>query len=188
LAEPVTQTGSAFIYIVNFIRRPLQFLSDISAGLTIGLTVAGAIVLVVALVLQVFFRYVVGAALAWSEELALLVFTWTVLLAGSLGIREGFLARLTLVADVLPRLPRAVLEKLTAIAIAVFGAFLFYAGYMLQSVTFGQVSSAIRYPIWLLYAAAPVTGALITIHALAALVRPISRQETESSLPGGEHE
>jgi TRAP-type C4-dicarboxylate transport system permease small subunit len=172
---------------MNYIRRPFQFLSDVAARITIVLTVIGAIILVIALVLQVFFRYVVGAALPWSEELALLVFTWTVLLTGSLGVRENFLARLTLITDALPWLPRAVLEKLTAVAIAVFGIFVCYSGYILQSVTSGQVSAAVRYPLIWLYAAAPVAGVLITIHALANLFSPPKFEQAASSMEDEPH-
>ena len=51
-------------------------------------------------------RYVFGNALSWSEELALLMFSWAALGGLALGVREGFHVRLTLLLEPLPAVAR----------------------------------------------------------------------------------
>ena len=43
---------------------------------------------------QVFMRYVLSASPAWSEQLALYVLVWTVLVAAAAGVREQFHIRI----------------------------------------------------------------------------------------------
>src|SRR3546814_10853474 len=91
--------------------------------------IALSMLMVVCLLLQIFFRYVVGDALVWSEEMALLSFAWVVLLLASVGVREGFHVRLTLFLHMLPEGPRAGMERLILLAIGGFGLFLTISGY-----------------------------------------------------------
>lgn len=152
--------------------RGLVALSQFAAGATAAVAVVLAVVLVVSLNLQIFFRYVVGEALTWSEELALFCFTWIVLLVGSLGVRQGFHARLTVVSGALPAAYRTNLQRLIDVLILVFGGFFAVAGYRYVDATLGHVSAAVQYPIEALHLAAPVSGALIALHAAARLADP----------------
>jgi TRAP-type C4-dicarboxylate transport system permease small subunit len=129
-----------------------------------------AMVTVACLLLQVFFRYVIGNALVWSEEMALLTFAWVVLLLTSVGVREGFHVRLGLFLSLLPALPRAVMERVLLLGIGIFGVFLTVSGYRYVTETSGQISAAIGYPTELLHASAMVAGVLITIQAVARLL------------------
>ena len=128
--------------------------------------------LVVSLLISVFFRYIIGQALSWPEEISLILFTWLVLLAGSLGVQEGFHVRLTIITDRLPRRLKLILERLTTAAIGAFGGVMIYSGYDLVQRTAEHLTPTLRLSLdWLNYAA-PVCGALICLHALAALVKP----------------
>lgn len=136
------------------------------AALLRGVIVALAVTMLVALTLQISVRFFIGEALAWSEELALACFSWSMLLAIALGVREAIHVRMDLLVDCLPaRLQRGV-ERLVSLAVAALGVFIAWAGanYVLDSL--GTVSAAIGYPIAYLYACAPVCGALIAIFAL----------------------
>ncbi|MGF1525328.1 MAG: TRAP transporter small permease [Candidatus Competibacterales bacterium] len=148
--------------------------SALLATLTRWLVIAAGGGMITALVLQILFRYGVGRALVWSEELALFLFTWSTLLAASLGVREGFHVRLTLAIDGLPHPWRTGLERLLWLVVALFGAALAITGYRYVDATLGQLSAAVRYPVEALHAAAPVAGGLIALHALArALKHPL---------------
>ena len=128
--------------------------------------------LVASLLISVFFRYIIGQALSWPEEISLILFTWLVLIAGSLGVQEGFHVRLTLVTGRLPRNLNLLLDRTTKMAIGIFGAILVYSGYDLVQRTAEHLTPTLRIPLdWLNYAA-PVCGFLICLHALAALVAP----------------
>ncbi|MCY4548976.1 MAG: TRAP transporter small permease [Defluviicoccus sp.] len=150
--------------------RILEAVSHLFARLTQWLTVAMAAVMVVCLLLQIFFRYALSSPLTWTEELAVLMFAWVIMLMGSLGVREDFHVRLTLLLDRLPESPRLWVERATLAAILVFGVLLAVAGYDYVEGTLGVVSAAIGFPIEALHLAAPVCGVLIVLHAAARLL------------------
>jgi TRAP-type C4-dicarboxylate transport system permease small subunit len=145
--------------------------SDRLARLIGALLVMLVTVMLCSLALQVFMRYVVGQALAWSEELALACFSWSTLLAMALALREGAHVRMDLVLARLPPAWRRTAESLVLLLVAAFGAVLAWAGgsYLMQ--TRGSTSAAIGYPIGWLYAAAPVGGGLIGWFSLERLLR-----------------
>lgn len=138
-----------------------------------------AVMMVSSLCAEVFFRYILRHSLPWSEEVALLLFTWVVLLVGSIGVREGFHVRITLFVDWLPARLRDWLERITLLAILGFGVLIFFAGWGMMMRNWLQVAPAMRYPLPLLYGAVPMMGALIALHALALVLRPspFARQE-----------
>ena len=148
----------------------LETVSNLFARLTRGLAVAMAVVMVVCLLLQIFFRYALSSPLTWTEELAVLMFAWIVMLMGSLGVREDFHVRLTLLLDRIPDSARRWVEQATLAAILVFGVLLAVAGYHYVEGTLGVVSAAIGFPIEALHLAAPVCGVLIVLHAAARLL------------------
>ena len=157
-------------------KGPLHWLDRLSGG--VGLisgyvAVIMTLVMLAVLTLQVVTRYFFGVALSWSEELALLLFTWVVLLTGSLGVREGFHVRLTLLQDALPATAALWVGRLIDAAILVFGIMLAIAGNSYVTETIGQTSAAIAYPIEALHLAAPVCGALIALHAFTRILIPI---------------
>lgn len=150
--------------------RLLETVSDLFARLTRGLAVAMSAVMIVCLLLQIFFRYALSSPLTWTEELAVLMFAWVVMLMGSLGVREDFHVRLTLLLDRIPDSARQWVEQATLAAILVFGVLLAVAGYHYVEGTLGVVSAAIGFPIEALHLAAPVCGVLIVLHAAARLL------------------
>jgi len=135
-----------------------------------------AVLLVGCLLVSIFFRYIIGYALSFPEELSMLLFAWLVLLAGSLGVREGFHVRLTIVTNQFPSIIRGILAPLITLGITVFGGVLVYSGQDLVVRTVGNISATIGYPIEILYYPVPVCGALIIVHGLSNLFK----SDTES--------
>ncbi len=131
-----------------------------------GLTV----LMLVVLSIQVFMRSALDMPPSWSEEVALLTFSWAVLLGIAVGVRDGIHVRMDMLLDVMPPVLRGVFERGVLILITGVGAFLAYAGwnYMMSSV--GSTSAAISYPMPLLYASAVVCGFLIVVFGLERLV------------------
>ena len=64
-----------------------------------------------AITYQVVMRYVFGDTPSWSEELAVLLFSWSVLGGLALGVHEGWHVRLTLLPDLLPAGLRVLAER-----------------------------------------------------------------------------
>jgi len=161
--------------------RLVEAASRLAGRATVVLVTVMAVVMTAALVLQVVFRYLFGQALSWSEELALLMFTWTVLLTGSLGVREGFHVALTLLPDRLGPAGRRWLERLILVLVTVFGGYLAQAGWAFYDGTTGQLSAAVGYPIELLHSSAMVAGGLVALHGAARLLASFEVRATETA-------
>lgn len=159
----------------------LRYSSRLLAQASIWLALLATAIMIGSLLLGVFFRYVVQSSLSWSDEMAILAFTWVVFLVSSLCVREDSHVRITLIDDLLPAKLHWALTQLILLTIAAFGIVMVWTGYDFVGYTLGQVSPALRYPSWLMNSAVVVSGALITVHALARLAGP-------TAAPGGEHE
>lgn len=147
-------------------------LAALVAAATRASVVLAAGVMLLAIAYQVLMRYVFGATPSWSEELALLLFSWTVLGGFALGVHEGWHVRLTLLPDALPGWLRRWTERLTDAVTAGLGIFLVWAGLRFMEVTEGSVSAAIEYPIEILNVMAPIAGGLIALFGLERALRP----------------
>ncbi len=152
--------------------KPMEWMSHWCAQVTRALMLILGILLIICLLIAVFFRYAVGYALSFPEELSMLLFTWVVFLAGSLGVREAFHVRLTFVLKRFSPPAQKVLSLLTTVLIISFGAVLLYSGKDMVSRTFGSVSATIGYPMALINSSAIAGGALIMIHGLRHLMMP----------------
>ncbi len=129
----------------------------------LGVIVGGLVVMVGSGVLS---RYFLNYSLAWSDELAGLLFVWLTLLGSAVACRRrthmviGFLPRCFG-----PRGQRAVgLYVLTAIL--VFLGFMVGAGSVLTAATLGDRSPVLRYPVGLSYLSLPVAGSFMFAYTL----------------------
>lgn len=137
--------------------------------LSIALAAAG---MLACIAYQVVMRYVVGAASSWSEELAVLLFSWSVLGGLALGVHEGFHVRLTLLPDWLPRGGRVAYDRVLDALTAALGVFLAWSGWRFLDITSGSVSAAIGYPTEILNALAIACGALVALFGAERALRP----------------
>jgi len=88
-----------------------------------------AALMLAAITYQVVLRYVFGDTPSWSEELAVLLFSWSVLGGLALGVHEGWHVRLTALPDLLPRGARIWVERATDAVTAALGLFLVWSGW-----------------------------------------------------------
>ena len=139
--------------------RLLSRLSTLLAKATGAAVVVLAVALVGAILVSIFFRYVVGAALSWPEEISLMIFAW-----------------LVLVLERLPEGVRAWVSRVIDAAVAGFGALLLYSGRDLVARTQDSLTATLRLPTDLVNWSAIVGGALIFVHALSRLTCSFSRQ------------
>jgi TRAP-type C4-dicarboxylate transport system permease small subunit len=151
-------------------RKAIDRLSHWCARITQAVVLVAGIMLILNLLIAIFFRYVVGYALSWPEELSMLLFTWIVFLTGSLGVREQFHVQLTIVLNRLPPPARHVLSMVITGAIVFFGIVLCYSGKDMVDRTLGNISATIGYPLELINSSAMVGGALIVVHGLCLLL------------------
>ena len=129
------------------------------------------------LVVQVLMRYFLGAPPSWTEELAIILFTWLVLLYATVGLREGFHVAIETVPAGWPRL-RAWADRWFAALACLFGWVTLTAGIAYVARTAGQKTAALQVPIEVLYLSVPVCGALFILHAVARMIEPSEIHET----------
>jgi len=153
------------------------------ARLTALIVVIMAAAFVAALLAQVLFRYALNMPFSWSEELATFLFVWATLLAATYAVRTQEHLRLTFLQDSLPPPARTFLEAVCQALIAGFGLFLVKEGWRLSELVWTTTSAAINYPLGYLYVALPVSGGLVTWHALACIIRMYGLGATNTEDP-----
>jgi len=150
--------------------RGAEQLSYRLALLTTGLAFLLALMVIGCLLLQVFFRYVLNAPLAWTDEAAIFFFAWLMLLLASIGVRERTHVRFTFVINMLPHRAGDALDAIIMVLIALFGVALIVTGRDIVELVWGNLSPAVHYPLQILYFALPLQGALLIVHALTNLL------------------
>ena len=146
-----------------------------------------AIGMVAAIVWQVAMRYVFLRPPSWTEELALLLFSWSMLLMLAVGVRELFHVKVNLAEAMLPARINEPLQGVIDLLVTAFGAYLLWAGILYCSDMSGSRSAAMGYPIVLLYGIAPVCGGLILLFSLERMLRRMSGMPLGPALPLHEH-
>ncbi|WP_188717291.1 TRAP transporter small permease [Paracoccus acridae] len=114
--------------------------------------------------LQIFMRYVMGASLSWSEELARYLFIWATYLGISYAVRLDAHIRVTMLTDVLPMGGRIMVRILTHLIFGAFALYVMYQGWFMVEKTFrfGQKSASLGIPMGIVYLA-PLTGFGLTV-------------------------
>ncbi len=146
-----------------------RFLALNRALVTLETRAAGALVITVAAVvlLQVLMRYLFAYPNPWSEEVSRFCFVWVSLLGASLAVENRAHFGFDQVTRKLrPRMKKAV-EVGARVVVLTFAVLLIGTGVALMDLTMGERSPALNLPVALVYAAAPVSGALMVVHMLA---------------------
>lgn len=115
---------------------------------------------------QVFARYVLGSAPAWTEQAALFLMLWFILFAAAAGVREGFHIRLSLLQDSVPPTAARRLALASHLAVLLFGLFLAKGGAELAAATWAHDAPALGIPRGAFYL--PLAGAGLLIALFAA--------------------
>lgn len=124
---------------------------------------------------NVFARSVLGFSLAWAEELvqfAMVAVTFTGL---SYAAGRGRHIRMTALVDQLDERPRkALLVATSAFTAALLAGLALLAVQYVGTVrTLGSVSPALRVPLWIVYAVAPIGLGLAAIHYVGAVAKNV---------------
>lgn len=163
---------------LDLVQRPAQL---VTCGVEL-LTVFGGAVIVGSLILGVFFRYVLRDSLSWADEVAMFCFSWIVFLAAALLVRESGHVRVELIENYLPNRAARALRMFIDLLILITGIYLVWTGWNFMMLTVGQLSPAVRYPIWTRNLSLPVSGLLMAVFAAANLLR----REKAASGAGGD--
>lgn len=116
--------------------------------------------------LEVFFRYIIGNALSWPEELAGITFVWFTLFGIALVMREDeHIAFDSLMRNSSPRVVKAVMI-FSQLIISGYALLMVYYGYTYASMFTFEETPAARINLLWLNLAVPLSGILLFFYSL----------------------
>ena len=121
------------------------------------------VVLLVVVALQVFTRYVTGAPLAWTEELARYLFIYLVFVGASGAIRSRSHVRIDMFARRIPPLPRLVLFLAINLLILATMALIAWWGWSSALRMATRRAVTMDFSMAVVYAAIPIAAALMML-------------------------
>lgn len=153
-----------------------------AAALTVVLLMAA---MVFSVVLGVFFRYVLAAALPWPEEFARFAMIWVTMLGAGLVFRYAGHIAVTFLVEWLPRPARLVVDWAGRLLVATFLVLLLFKGAEMTDRVSRQTAPALQISMSLPNMALPVGALLMLYHLVVISVAPGLRPPP---LPGRWHE
>jgi C4-dicarboxylate transporter DctQ subunit len=160
-----------------------NFLNQIE--LYLGAVVSGAMFIV--LFLQVISRYVFNAAFSWSEELALILFVWSIYLGAAAAIRRHQHLRLEILLDkVSPRI-RMMLDLVANFAYALFCGIIMFGimPIVMRLFNAGTSTAVMNIPKWINYAMLPAMFILMIFRLAQDSVATVQKFRTRTQdIPG----
>jgi TRAP-type C4-dicarboxylate transport system permease small subunit len=142
-------------------------------------SVISVTVMVLIIFAQVFYRYVIGHSLIWSEELGRYLLIWSTFLGmGVLG-RQGDIMSITMVVDKLsPRLRFLTVILADTLSIFFLGIVFFY-GIRLVKNTMAQLTVVTQVPMGLIYLVIPLGAGFYMLHIIIGYIRKLEKREAE---------
>ena len=133
-----------------------------------GLIEAACAVAVVALTiivcLQVFNRFVLKTPLAWSEDMAMLLFQWVVFLGAALGVKRLRHFGIELVVRRLPERLRHPIELLTPVVMGIVALVMIFQGWAILGLNRTRIYSSMELTYTWAFLPIPISGGLILIY------------------------
>ena len=154
-----------------FMRKILAFLQKAENFVL----AASFIVMTLAAFAQVVNRNLIGAGISWFEELARYCMVYMALLGTEIGLRDGTQISITAVIDRFKGVPREVVLIAGKAIVVAFSAMVFYTSFtpIGKQIKFGQLSPGLEIPMYVPYAALPLSFGIITLVQLATLITMI---------------
>ena len=126
---------------------------------------------------QVVLRYATYQPLAWTEELARLLFIWVCMIGAAVAAKRGAHFSVTLIFDVVPlRIIRG-LKIALRILEAAFYSVLTYSAVAVTRVASRQYSPSLEYPMSLPYSVFAISGGLMCLFALQQALIILRRRD-----------
>lgn len=136
-------------------------------------------------ILQVFFRYVVGSSLYFSEELARYTFIWATFMASAVCLRRGMHAAIEIFVNWMPVRGRKAMLMFAGLCNIAFFALVFIKGTELTVEVRDQLSTAMEISMSYAYAAIPAGGLLLLLFSVEELINQVFPAKGQLNTGGG---
>ena len=150
-----------------------------TAKLALMIAVAGLCLIVAAVAIQVFGRYVQNDTPTWAEAGALVLVIWVTMLGAAVGVRDaghiGMESLLVLVSENV----RGRLELVIHALVAVFGLLMAYNGALLAESVWGYRIPTLGIPEGLNHVPVAIAGVLIVLFSIEHIIAAVRGVEVE---------
>ena len=137
-------------------------------------------VLVVAVFLQVFFRYVLKNPIAWTEELSRYSLVWLTFLGAAYAVSLKQNISIEIIRNKLPLIGKKIMYTIATLVSLLFCIYLIKYGYILASSSMKQLSPVLRVPMGLVYYIIPVSAFLFGINLIDMLVKEWKKEDPQN--------
>ena len=147
----------------------ISFDKYLSRGANIVLSVLVGL-MVLAVLLQVFYRYVLLSPLSWSEELARFTFVWITFLGGAMALGKHLHFGIDYFVNKFPSKFRELLEVMTMSLILVFVVVLFFKGAAVAGAARTFKSAGLGMRMDLVYGVIPLSSLIMAYYAISEII------------------
>lgn len=137
---------------------------------------ASLVVTTLIIFMQIIMRSVFNSSLTWSEELTRYIFIWQIWLGVSIAQKEKQHIRVELLFTLFKNERfKKIIEIIAGIILIGFNVFLVIYGWevVVQMMQRGNLSGAMRMPMWWVFLSLPVSSALFGLRLIAQLVTDV---------------
>jgi len=121
---------------------------------------------------QVFYRYVLMAALFWSEETLRYLHIWAIFLGAGLGVSRGMHVAIDAIFIALGPKMGAVLARAVQLIGCIFAIIIIVVGWNFSTFNTAVVSPTMQIPMLYVYIAIPVGGVLMLLFQIGEMLKP----------------
>jgi TRAP-type C4-dicarboxylate transport system permease small subunit len=135
------------------------------------------VVLAVVVFFQVFNRFILKAPMAWTEELAMLLFQWVVFLGAAVGVKRMSHFGIDLLVEKLSEKTRHRIDLIVPFAVGAIAMTLIVEGFKLLKLTQYQLYTTMDISHAWATAAMPISGFLMMFYLIRHEIRIWKRKE-----------
>lgn len=161
---------------MNVIKRGIYKLDAILYKLAQVVVLISVTVLVAAVAIQVFARYVLDRSPRWSTELSCFMLVYMVFWGASIALRDGQHVGLDITKFKLPEIYNKIFRTVSSISIYICIAVVFYFGSVITYHNIHSLSEAMKIPYSMLYVNLPIAGILMGVWYTAKLLRRTDKE------------
>ncbi len=161
---------------MNLLERVIALLARVNAVILAGCrytTVLLVALITVVVVAQVFWRYVLNDALAWSEETAKFLMVWMVFAGAPIALSAGGLASVDALPNALPRRAQQALYGVIFLSVLSFLLVLIWQGYWFARNAEVQVTPTTGVSMMYVFMAMPAGGVMMAMIALELFLKAV---------------
>jgi TRAP-type C4-dicarboxylate transport system permease small subunit len=165
--------------------KQLKHISDIVNKIVSYIGMVLFIILIIACVGQVFFRFALNHSLSWTEELARYMFIWMHMIGASLLIETRGHATVTVILELLSGTAKKIFDIIIELVILVDGSIMVYSGLVLAYRSRFNLSTAMSIPMWMINSAVAIGGLLLVFQSTVQIAVLLTEKKT-AGLKAGE--